>query len=194
MASYTYNPDKAKALLAQAGFPGGAGLEKFPDELKLTYASEREATLGPVATVLQSSLRAVGIPIVLDPVPQSQMASRRMVKRDLPLALSDIDKAVAVDSVYDVNLFFMTRERGGIVNTNWYSNADLDNLVLEARAKQSVDERLADAAKLQDMLAADPPWVPIAETRTQWAYSSKLHGLTWYPDNSIRWFDLSLDK
>jgi peptide/nickel transport system substrate-binding protein len=194
LAQYTYDPDKAKQLLAQAGFPSGAGLEKFPDELKLTYASEREATLGPIATVLQSSLRAVGFPIVLDPVSQSQMASRRIVKRDLPLALSDIDKAVAVDSVYSVNLFFLTKELGGIVNTNNYSNPDLDKLVLEARASLSADERTADAAKLQDMMAADLPWVPIAETRTQWAYSSKLHGMTWYPDNSVRWFDLSLEK
>jgi peptide/nickel transport system substrate-binding protein len=122
------------------------------------------------------------------------MASRRIVKRDLPLALSDIDKAVAVDSVYSVNLFFLTKELGGIVNTNNYSNPDLDKLVLEARASLSADERTADAAKLQDMMAADLPWVPIAETRTQWAYSSKLHGMTWYPDNSVRWFDLSLEK
>ena len=194
LTRYVHDPEKAKQLLAQAGFPGGAGLEKYADDLKLTYAAEREAILGPVATVLQSSLREVGFPIVLDPLPQSQMASRRLVKRDLPMALSDIDKAVAVDSVYDVNLFFMTREAGGIVNTNNYSNPDLDALILKARGTLSADERLADAAKLQDMLAADLPWVPIAETRTQWAYSSKLKGLTWYPDNSIRWYDLSLDK
>ncbi|HEY0184401.1 MAG TPA: ABC transporter substrate-binding protein [Rhodopila sp.] len=194
LGQYVYNPEKAKQLLAQAGFPNGAGLEKYADDLKLTYAAERESTLGPVATVLQSSLRAVGFPIVLDPLPQSQMASRRMVKRDLPLALSDIDKAVAVDSIYDINLFFMTREAGGIVNTNNYSNPDLDALVLKARASLSADERLADAAKLQDMLAADLPWAPIAETRTQWAYTSKLSGLTWYPDNSLRWFDLTLAK
>ena len=194
LGQYVHDPDKAKQLLAQAGFPGGAGLEKYAEALKLTYAAEREAILGPVATVLQSPLRDVGFPIVLDPLPQSQMASRRLVKRDLPLALSDIDKAVAVDSVYDVNLFFMTREAGGIVNTNNYSNPDLDALILTARASLSAEERLADAAKLQDMLAADLPWVPIAETRTQWAYSSKLTGLTWYPDNSIRWFDLTLAK
>jgi peptide/nickel transport system substrate-binding protein len=194
LSQFVYDPDKAKQLLAQAGFPGGAGLEKYADDFKLTYAAEREAILGPGATVLQSSLRAVGFPIVLDPLPQSQMASRRMVKRDLPLALSDIDKAVAVDSIYDINLFFMTREAGGIVNTNNYSNPDLDALVLQARAKLSAEERLADAAKLQDMLATDLPWAPIAETRTQWAYTSKLSGLTWYPDNSLRWFDLTLAK
>ncbi len=194
LAKYQYNPEKAKQLLAEAGYPGGAGLEKFPEELKLTYASEREATLGPVANVLQSSLRAVGIPIVLDPISQSQMASRRLVKRDLPLALSDIDKAVAVDSVYQCNLFFLTREKGGIVNTNYYSDEKLDDLILSSRASGSLDERIKAAAKLQDILAEDLPWVPIAETRTQWAYTSKLHGLTWYPDNSIRWFDLGLDK
>jgi peptide/nickel transport system substrate-binding protein len=66
--------------------------------------------------------------------------------------------------------------------------------VLQARAKLSAEERLADAAKLQDMLATDLPWAPIAETRTQWAYTSKLSGLTWYPDNSLRWFDLTLAK
>lgn len=194
LSQYQYDPEKAKKLLADAGYPGGAGLEKFPDELKLTYASEREATLGPIANVLQSSLRAVGIPIVLDPMPQSQMASRRLVKRDLPLALSDIDKAVAVNSIYQCNLFFMTREKGGIVNTNYYSNPALDDLIESSRASGALEDRLAAAAKLQTMLAADLPWVPIAETKTQWAYTSKLHGLTWYPDNSIRWFDLSLEK
>ena len=194
MTQYTYDPAKAKQLLAEAGYPNGAGLEKFPDDMKLTYAAEREATLGPIATVLQSSLRGVGIPIVLDPVSQSQMASRRLVKRDLPLPLSDIDKAVAVDSVYAINLFFMTRENGGIVNTNYYSDPAVDELAVAGRASSSADDRIAAAVKMQDLMAADLPWVPIAETKTQWAYSSKLHGMTWYPDNSVRWFDLSLDK
>jgi peptide/nickel transport system substrate-binding protein len=194
LSGYDHNTEKAKQLLAQAGFPDGAGLDKYPEELKLTYAAEREATLGPIATVLQTSLREAGFPVVLDPVSQSQMASRRMVKRDLPLALSDIDKAVAVDSVYAVNLYFLTRELGGIVNTNHYSNPEVDKLVLEGRASGVFDERIKVAHELQDLLAADLPWVPIAETKTQWAYSSKLQGLTWYPDNSIRWFDLSLSK
>jgi peptide/nickel transport system substrate-binding protein len=191
---YVYDPAKAKQLIAEAGYPGGAGLEKFPEELKLTYASEREATLGPIATVIQSSLRAIGIPIVLDPMPQAQMASHRVVKNDLALPLSDIDKAVAVDAVYQANLFFLTHSKGGIVNTNNYSDPVLDDLIFKARSLPSAAERLEDAAKIQEILTKDMPWVPIAETKTQWAYTSKLHGLTWYPDNSIRWFDLSLSK
>jgi peptide/nickel transport system substrate-binding protein len=194
MAEYTYNPEKAKALLAEAGYPGGAGLEKFPEDMKLTYAAEREATLGPVATVMQSSLRAIGIPIVLDPVAQSQMASRRLVKRDLPLALSDIDKAVAIDTIYDINLFFASREKGGIVNTNYYSDPKLDAMIDASRPLTAIADRIAAAKPMQDLMAEDFPWVAIAETKTQWAYSSKLKGMTWYPDNSIRWFDLSWEK
>lgn len=194
MTGYKYDPDKAKALLAEAGYPGGAGLEKYAEDLKLTYAAEREATLGPIATVLQSSLRGVGIPIVLDPIAQSQMASRRLVKRDLPLALSDIDKAVAIDTIYDINLFFATREKGGIVNTNYFSDAALDDMIAASRPLSVIADRVAAAKPMQDVMANDVPWVPIAETKTQWAYSSKLKGLTWYPDNSIRWFDLSWEK
>jgi peptide/nickel transport system substrate-binding protein len=36
--------------------------------------------------------------------------------------------------------------------------------------------------------------IPIAETKTQWAFSDKLKGLTWYPDNAVHWYDLSLAK
>jgi peptide/nickel transport system substrate-binding protein len=101
---------------------------------------------------------------------------------------------VAVDSIYAVNLYFLTREAGGIVNTNHYSNPKVDSLVMEGRASGDLEARIKVAHELQDLLAADLPWVPIAETKTQWAYSSKLQGLTWYPDNSIRWYDLNFAK
>ena len=194
MSQYHFDPAHAHELLAQAGFPDGAGLEKHPEDMKLTYAVEREATLGPIAVVLQTSMRAAGFPIVLDPVSQSQMASRRMVNRDLPLALSDIDKAVAVDAVYAINLYFFKRELGGVTNSNNYDSPKLDDMLLAARASFSVDQRMQAAKTMQDIIAADLAWIPIAETKTQWAYSAKLSGLDWFPDNSIRWFELSLAK
>jgi peptide/nickel transport system substrate-binding protein len=189
---YTYDPEKAKALLAQAGFPNGEGLEKYATDLRLTYASEREAVLGPIATVIQTSMRSAGIPLVLDPMPQGQIASRRSVKRDLPLVLSDIDKAVAIDTTYQMQLFFGSREVGGINNTMNLKAPDVDKLILAARAASDPKEKTEDEAKMQAILEHDMPWIPIAETKTQWAFSSKLHGLTWYPDNSLRWADLSL--
>jgi len=194
LAQFNYDPVKARALLTQAGFPDGAGLDKYPDDLKLTYAAEREATLGPIATVLQTSLRAAGFPIVLDPVPQTQMATRRMVRNDLPLALSDIDKSAVIDSVYATLLLYVSHANGGIINVNNYVNPDVDRLYPEAASAGSVAERDKILAEIQTKVQGDLAMIPIAETKTQWAFSDKLKGLTWHPDNAVHWYDLSLSK
>ncbi len=47
---------------------------------------------------------------------------------------------------------------------------------------------------IQETIQRDLAWIPIAETKTLWAYTDKLHGLTWHPDNSLRFFEMSLDK
>jgi peptide/nickel transport system substrate-binding protein len=46
------------------------------------------------------------------------------------------------------------------------------------------------AAEIQQILQDDLAWIPIVETKTQWAFSDKLQGITWHPDNSIRFYDL----
>ena len=32
----------------------------------------------------------------------------------------------------------------------------------------------------------------LVETKTEWAFSNKLSGVTWHPENSIHFIDLSL--
>jgi peptide/nickel transport system substrate-binding protein len=70
----------------------------------------------------------------------------------------------------------------------------VDHLFDVAKATLAPEARIDIAHQIQELLGKDQPWIPIAETKTQWAYSSKLSGLTWYPDNSLRWFDLKLAK
>jgi peptide/nickel transport system substrate-binding protein len=193
-AQFSYDPAKAKALLAQAGFPDGAGLDKFPNDLKLTYASERETTLGPIATVIRTSLQGVGIPIVLDPIPQTQMAGRRMVQNDLPLALSDIDKSAVIDTLYATLLLYVSHANGGIINVNNFVSPDVDRLYDDAAKSGSPAERDKDLQQIQQIVQGELAMIPIVETKTQWAFSDKLKGLTWYPDNAAHWYDLSLAK
>jgi len=191
---YGYDPAKSKELLAAAGFPGGAGLEKYATELRLSYAAERESTLGPIATVIQTSMRDLGIPITLDPLPQTQFSDRRAVKKDLPLALSDIDKAVGIDAIYATKLYFVSPTAGGINNMANYSNPKLDALYAQALIEPDLGQRNRMAAEIQQILQDDLAWIPIVETKTQWAFSDKLQGITWHPDNSIRFYDLGFAK
>jgi len=189
---YGYDPEKAKQLLVEAGYPGGQGLEKYADQFKLAYTAERESYLGPIAAVIQTSLRAVGIPIVLDPLPQTQMGDRRLVKKDLPLSISDTDKASAISGAYQMMVFYISNQAGAIINTTNYANAEIDGLFTKIKAETDPSKQDEMLKSAQDILQRDLAIIPILETKTQYASSSKLSGITWHADNSIRFQDLTL--
>ena len=191
---FSYDPDMARTLLAEAGYADGAGLEAFADAFALSYVSEKESTLGPIVNVIQTALRDVGIPATLDPIPQTQYGDRQLVKRDLPFAVNDQEKPIGVDAGYAIQLFFVSPENGGLNNMVNYRNAELDAMWAKARIDPDSASRDATLATIQDMLAADVAWLPIVEYRTQWAFSNDVSGLKWYPDNSIRYSDLKISE
>lgn len=191
-AGFAYDPAKAKELLAQAGFADGAGLEAFADAFRLSYVAEKESTLGPIVNIIQTALRDVGIPVELDPIPQTQYGDRQLVKRDLPFAVNDQEKPIGVDAGYAIQLFFVSADKGGLNNMVNYSNATVDETWAKARVEPDPAKRTEMVGQIQDQLAADVAWLPIVEYNTQWAHSAKLSGLRWYPDNSLRYVDLKL--
>ena len=188
---YEYNPGKAKALLSEAGFPNGQGLEKFSDSFRITYQSERESVLGPVATVLRSAFEEVGIPLLLDPIPATQYGDRELVKKDLPLGLTDHVKPIGVDAGYAVQLSYVSTEKGGILNSMNYANDLVDSKFFEMLVEGDISKRNALLAEIQDQLMADVAVVPVVEFKTNWAISDKIKGVTWHPDNTIHWYDYS---
>jgi peptide/nickel transport system substrate-binding protein len=188
---YDYNPAKAKALLAEAGFPNGQGLDKFADAFKLTYQAERESVLGPVATEIQSAFKEVGLPVVLDPIPASQYGDRELVKKDLPMGLSDHVKPIGIDAGYGVQLSYVSAEKGGILNSMHYVSDFVDNKFFEMLVEGNVDRRNALLAEIQDRLMEDVAVAPVVENKIHWAVSDKIKGIVWHPDNALHWYDFS---
>lgn len=189
---FTYDPAKARELLAEAGYANGEGLQAFEEAFRLSYVAEKESTLGPIVNIIQSALRDVGIPASLDPIPQTQYGDRQLVRRDLPFAVNDQEKPVGVDAGYAIQLFFVSPENGGLNNMVNYRNAQLDEIWARARVEVDADARTQMLHQIQDMIAGDIAWLPIVEYKTQWAFSGKLGGLRWYPDNSLRYSDLTI--
>jgi|APFEC2959095136_1045048.scaffolds.fasta_scaffold01081_5 peptide/nickel transport system substrate-binding protein len=187
---YSYDPEKAKALLAEAGYPEGKGLEAFADQFKLTYVSEKETTLGPVVNQIRSALTELGIPVTLDPIPQAQYGDRQIVKKDLAFAVNDQEKPIGVDTGYAMQLFFVSKAAGGINNMMNYDNPDLDKMWASARVEPDKAKRDATLAEMQKILMRDVAWLPVVEFKTQWAHSEKLKGLTWNPGNSLLIYEL----
>ncbi len=191
---YDFNPAKAKALLAEAGFPNGEGLDQFRDAFQLSYAANREATIGPAATVMRTAMREIGFPVELDPQPAAQLADRRSVKKDIPFSLYDLSRPIGVDASYAVVLYFVTAGKGSVINMTNYSNPRVDELFFKIKVEGDVATRNSMLAEVQETLMEDLPWIPVVEYKTQWAFSDKMRGITLHPDNNIRWAELFLEE
>lgn len=186
---YGYDPEKARAFLAEAGYPDGKGLEAFQDALRITYIAEKESVLGPTATVLQTAVRDVGIPMELDPIPQTQYGDRELVKKDMPLGLTDHVKPIGVDAAYGILLSYVTAAKGGIMNAMNYSNEAVDNALFSTLNEADDTKRAATLADIQETLMEELAMVPILEYKTHWALSDEIAGVVWHPDNALHWYD-----
>jgi peptide/nickel transport system substrate-binding protein len=186
-----YDPDEARRLLAEAGYPGGRGLERFPEAFRLSYALNREASLGPVATGLRTALRQVGFPVELDPLPDVQLADRQLVKKDLPLSLYDGLVPIGVDAAYAILLSYVTPP-AGINNMTNFSDPRVDTLFAEALVEADQTRRNEMLAEAQRVLYARLAAIPIVEFQTRWAFQPGLEGLTLHPTRTVPWYPLRL--
>lgn len=187
--------DRARALLAEAGYPNGEGLKEFENAFQFTYPTEKENILGPAATIIQTELSKIGIPVKLNPIPQTQFSDRELVKKDLEFALIDHSKPIGVEAGYAIQLLYVSRDKGGLSNYSLYSNEDVDKLWLED-AKTEPNDATRDnvMAQIQEILMREVVIAPIVENKLQWAMAEGVSGVGFHPEQALRWHDLKWEQ
>lgn len=163
--------DTARALLAAAGFPGGAG---FPRIELLYNTSENHRVVAEA--IQQMWRRELGIEIGLT----NQEWKVYLDSQD-NLAY-DIARAGWIGDYPDPNTFTDMWVTGGGNNDTGYSNSEYDALAAAALAAADEPARMAIYQRMEALLARDVPMIPIYFYTRVYALDPRVRG---YPVNVI---------
>jgi ABC-type transport system substrate-binding protein len=155
---YPYDPEKAKAMLAEAGFPDGFETELFAMN---TDPNPR------IAQAIQQDLAAIGIKAELKALAQANVIAAGGEEKGAPMIWSG-GMAWIADFPDPSNFYGPILGCGGAVpggwNWAWYCNEALDAKAAEADAMTDparAEERLALWRDIFLAIMDDAPWAPV---------------------------------
>ena len=180
-ATYRYDPAEARRLLAAAATDGHFD----PRKVYTLYApsTPRPYLFDPerVARVLQSNLADVGI--------QTQLVLRPYAEHDRATQHGEHDFALfgwVGDNGDPDNFLYLLLDRDNAVpgsarNIAFYDDPEVHGLLMVAQGSDDRDDRERLYARVQEKIAEDAPWVPIAHSQVVIVAREDVGSVSLYP-------------
>jgi peptide/nickel transport system substrate-binding protein len=196
---YSYDLDKARQLLTEAGFPDGGF------DLKLTYASENDVEAA-FAPLIKDSFAELGVNVTIEPMLWSQQWE--LAKSD-PANAQDMFILLYWPTYSDAgsdnlwSMFYGTEESPHLnvtaFNLSYWMNADFNALVDEAGAITVTDPESSQAKYVEAMnlLVEEAPGVFFMDTKSAFVIPSHIQGFKYninYPFTPYFFYQLSTAK
>lgn len=174
---YEYNPEKAKELLAEAGFPDGFEMELWAMPVPRPYMPDG----AKVAEVIQSNLADIGV-------------KANIVSYEWATYLDKASKGEADafmlgwtgDNGDADNFLYVLLDEDNIGSNNYtyFKNDEMHNLFIAAQSEVDEDKRIEMYKKAQEIIHEEAPWVPIAHSTPLLAATKNLTGFKPHPTGS----------
>ena len=167
--------DKAKSLLAEAGYPDG-----FDTQI---YASTSGYKYVQLAEAISAQLKDIGINAEVIPVEnsvyQTMISGTKIEDFNYPLFIKETGgRTREFGSVVHTWYETCTDGTNALNNNGFYSNEEVDKLSAEGNATMDDDARVEIFQKIQHICYVDdPPQVNIAGLVDIWAHSAKVKGI-----------------
>lgn len=177
-----YDPAKAKALLAEAGYANG-----FAVTLDCVNVAWREA----VCQAATAMLNQVGIRATLRASPTNVFFPKLS---QASASFVEFGWTPTTDSWSTLNALFHTwdPQGGGTFNAGRYSNAQLDTLIDAVRTEPDLTRRRARVGVALRLVADDLAYIPLYRRKLNWAMARKVQAVQWPSDQAeLRWVKIN---
>mgnify|MGYP001189100360 FL=1 len=158
---YPYDPEKAKALLAEAGYPNGF-------EVELHHSSPGIGQ--QITDAVISDLSKVGIKATSKFYPESSSFVEKQRAGELPFRLGNWGSY----SVYDADAILQPMFDSKGVYGRYFNTPELDALINKARSSMDQEERKALYSQAQQLIHKEAPWVFLFSPMDNQAYNNRL--------------------
>ena len=175
---YEYNPELAKKLLTEAGFPNGFETTLWALPVPRPYIPDGRA----LAEVIQSDLRKVGIETKIVTydwgtyLEKTKNGEHDMAMLGWSADLGDPD-----------NFFYFLLSKSSAEkpagNIAFYRSDEMQNVLEKARATSDKDERESLYKEAQQIFHNDVPWVPLAHAKQVLVINKRVKNLKLQPLN-----------
>ena len=179
---YPHDPAKAKALLAQAGYPNGVDVTFYVTE-------SGSGMLSPIlmGTAIQADLAAVGIRAKIETYEWNTFLGKIIPGMEGKAQVAELSFMTQDPDMHP----FLALRTGAPVNSGRYSNPKVDALIDAARAEPDPAKRAALYKQMQDILADDAPWVFVCNWKQNAVSTAAVKGFKLHPSFTTRFWDTS---
>lgn len=166
--TYEYDLEKAKKLMAEAGYANGVDLEvTVPTGTRVTTAQ-----------ILQAQLKEIGVNVIINEVDSAALTSITNEARHQGLVFG-LGFNTAGDEVRRVY------GEGSSTNRSHYNNAKVIELMDKAVAESDKAKRLEYYKEIQEIAKEDMPVIPLYYEYSFAGTNKNLDGITWYGNSNI---------
>lgn len=156
-SQYPFNVDKARQLLADAGWQAGSNgvLEKDGQPFQFTMDVGQRGVLQPTNELIQQNLKAVGIQADLNSMEWNAYIQKVVVNRDYTATVN----WWVYPNDPDVFPYFHSSAAGKGFNIPGYKDPKLDELLTTVQTETDLTKRKQAVSDLQSFMADNLPYV-----------------------------------
>ncbi len=189
--NYDFDAEKAKALLAEAGYPNGFEVTYWVPESGSGMQQPQA-----MAAAIQSDLAKIGVKVNIQTLEWGAYLDKVFVpadQNDMDMhQMSWIGDNGDPDNFLYI-LFSGAQWPAAGFNDSYYKNEQVDEILAKARVTKDKAERTAKYEQAQELIMADAPWIVIDHEKQIIATSSRLKNFKLHPTGVFRFSNVNVE-